>query len=81
MDQRSKRPRQAHGALVRDLFLIADHLNVQTAPQLKAALAAADGVEPGLAALVPVDFKDQVSPHLLKMAVKRTPVRSQRTDA
>ena len=56
--RRSKLPRQAHGALVRDLFLIADHLNVQSAPQLKAALAAADGVEPGLAALVPADFKD-----------------------
>ena len=44
-------------------------------------LAAAEGVEPGLAKLVPDDFKDQLSPHLLKMAVKRTPVRSQRTDA
>ena len=74
--QRSKRPRQAHGALVRDIFLIADRLNVQSAPQLKTALAAEGGVEPGLAELVPGHFKDQLSPHLLTMAVKRAPVRS-----
>ena len=67
--------------MVRDLFLIADHLDVHSAPQLKAALAAAEGVEPDLAKLVPADFQDQVSPHLLKMAVTRTPVRSQRTGA
>ena len=79
--QRPRRPRLAHGALVRDLFLIADHLNVQSSPQLRAALAGADGVEPGLAELVPGHFKDQLSPHLLKMAVKRTPVSSQRTNA
>lgn len=80
-NRRSELSRQAHKALVRDLFLIADHLNVQTAIQLKAALAASKGVEPGVAELVPVDFKDLVSPHLPKMAVKRAPVRSQRTDA
>ena len=79
--RRSKLPRHAHGAMVRDLFLIADHLNVHSAPQLKAAFAGAEGVEPDLAKLVPADFQDQVSPHLLKMAVKRTPVRSQRTGA
>ena len=78
--QRLRRPRLVHGALVRDLFLIADHLNVQSAPQLRAAFTAADGVEQGLAELVPGHFKDRLSPHLLVMAVKRTPVRSQRTD-
>ena len=67
--------------MVQDLFLIADHLNVHSAPQLKAALAGAEVVEPELAKLVPADFQDQVSSHLLKMAVKRTPVRSKRTDA
>ena len=49
--------------------------------QLKAALAASEVVEPGLVGLVPGDFKDQVSPELQKMAVKRAPVRSKRTGA